>query len=185
MKVKSSPTISKTRPGIPRRLRIALSVGIGFALLNRMTLEEIGRQINTCAEQMNARYGGVVFDEWAVVSLAKNKARVLAYTGPRNDDFLKNFVRDLGSLRAGLLGGQYGPGDFEFARHGTGTGFESFMVLGQSFYLICNNTKDSMDAIAKNPRWLEAQVPFAELADKARANPLVISWDTKIFSEGK
>ena len=71
-----------------------------------------------------------MFDEWAVISLAENKARVLQYTGPRNDDFLKNFVRDLGALRAGLLGGQYGPGDFEFSRHGTGTGFESFLVLG-------------------------------------------------------
>jgi hypothetical protein len=29
-----------------------------------------------------------------------------------------------------------------------------------------------MDSIAKNPRWLGAQVPFAELSDKVRANPL-------------
>jgi hypothetical protein len=158
-------------------------VGIGFALLHRMTLEEIGRQVKTCAEQMNSRYGSTVFDEWAVVSLAENKARVLHYTGPRNDDFLKNFVRDLGSLRAELLGGQYGPGDFEFSRHGTGTGFESFMVLGQGLYLICNHTGETMDSITKNPRWLGAQVPFVELAEKVRANPLAVSWDTKIFTK--
>src|SRR5271169_912493 len=107
MKAKSGPAISKTRPRFPGRVRIALSKGISFALLNHMTLEEIGQQIKMCAEQMNSRYGGTVFDEWAVISLAENKARVLAYTGPRNDDFLKNFARDLGSLRAGLLGGQY------------------------------------------------------------------------------
>jgi hypothetical protein len=148
-----------------------------------MTLEEIGGQIKACAEQMNARYGGVVFDEWAVVSLAENKARVLAYTGPRNDDFLKNFARDLGPLRTGLLGGKYSAGDFEFARHGVGTAIEAFLVLGNGLYLICNNTRDSMDGIAKNPRWLGAQVPFAELADKVRANPLVVSWDTKIFTK--
>jgi hypothetical protein len=146
-----------------------------------MTLDEISTQIKACADQMNARYGFVVFDEWAVISLAENKARVLFYTGPRNDDFLKNFVRDLGSLRAGLRGGQYGPGDFEFARHGTGTDFESFMVLGQSLYLICNNTSESMDSIAKNPRWLAAQVAFVELADRIRTNPLTVSWDTKFF----
>ena len=146
-----------------------------------MTLEEIGRQIKMCAEQMNSCYGSPVFDEWAVVSLAENKARVLHYTGPRNDDFLKNFARDLGSLRADFLSGQYGPGDFEFSRHGTGTGFESFMVLGPGVYLICNNTRETMDAIAKNPRWLDAQVPFAELADKIRTSPLAISWDTKLF----
>jgi hypothetical protein len=160
-----------------------LSLGIHFALLHRMTLEEISGQIKACAEQMNVRYGGVVFDEWAVVSLAENKARVLAYTGPRNDDFLKNFVRDLGPLRAELLGGKHGAGDFEFARHSVGTGIEAFLVLGTGLYLICNNTRDSMDGITKNPRWLGAQVPFAELADKVRANPLVVSWNTKFFSK--
>jgi len=164
-------------------MRIALSRGIGFALLNRMNPDEIGGQIKTCAEAMNSRYGGVVFDEWAVVSLAENKARVLHYTGPRNDDFLKNFVRDLGSLRAELLGGQYGPGDFEFSRHGVGTGIEAFLVLGPGLFLICNNTRESMDSITKNPRWLGAQVPFAEFAEKVRANPLVVSWDTKFLSK--
>jgi hypothetical protein len=132
---------------------------------------------------MNSRYGHVVFDEWAVVSLAENKARVLAYTGPRNDDFLKNFARDLGSLRAELQSGQYGPGDFEFSRHSTGTSFESFMVLGQGLYLICNNTSDSMDSITQNSRWLGAQVPFVEFAEKVRTSPLAVSWDTKIFTK--
>jgi hypothetical protein len=166
-------------------MRIALSAGTGFALLNRMTLEDIGRQIKSCAEQMNARYGSPVFDEWAVVSLVENKARVLFYTGPRNDDFLKNFAQDISALRADLLGGKYGTGDFEFSRHGTGTGFESFMVLGQGLYLICNNTSESMDAIAKDARWLNAQVPFVELAEKIRANPLAVSWETKILSKPK
>jgi hypothetical protein len=147
-----------------------------------MTLDEIGGQIKACAEQMNVRYGGVVFDEWAVVSLAENRAHVLVYTGPRNDDFLENFVRDLGSLRSALLGGQYGAGDFEFSRHGIGTGIEAFLALGNGFYLICNNTRESMDGIAKNPRWLGAQVPFAEFAEKVRANPLAILWDTRFFT---
>ena len=40
-----------------------------------------------------------------------------------------------------------------------------------------------MDSIGKNPRWLGAQVPFAELADNVRANPLAVSWDTKIFTK--
>ena len=54
-----------------------------------MTLEETVALTKSCAEQMNSLYGGVVFDEWAIVSLAENKARVLHYyTGPRNDDFL-------------------------------------------------------------------------------------------------
>jgi hypothetical protein len=154
--------------------------GSKIAFLARvMTLEEAIALIQNCANQMNARYGGVVFDEWAIVSLAHNKARILNYTGPRNDDFLKNFAKDLGPLRAALLGGQYGPGDFEFARHGIGTGIESFLVLGPGIYLICNNTHGSMDSITKNPRWLGAQVPFAELAEKIRPQPLVISGETQ------
>lgn len=147
-----------------------------------MTLETICSQIKACADQMNSRYGSVVFDEWVVVSLERNRARILHYSGPRNDDFLTNFVNDLGALRTALLDASYGPGDFEFARHGVGTGIEAFLVLGRGLYLICNNTQGSMDSITKNPRWLSAQVPFVELADKIRVSPLEISWDTKIFT---
>jgi hypothetical protein len=147
-----------------------------------MTLDEMVAKIKACAEQMNSRYGGVVFDEWVVLSLEHNRARILHYIGPRNDEFLKNFVNDLGTLRTALLDLKYGPGDFEFARHGVGTGIESFLVLGEGLYLVCNDTRKSMDDIAKNPRWLEAQVPFAELAERIRSNPLAISWDTKMFT---
>ncbi len=147
-----------------------------------MTLEEAIVQIKACAQEMDARYGRTVFDEWAVVSLLENKARVLAYLGPRNDDFLANFARDLGALRAELLTENYGAGDFEFARHGAGTGFESFLVLGRALYLICNNTRESMDTIAKDRRWLAAQVPFAELSEKIRAHPLAVAGDhTRFF----
>ena len=142
-----------------------------------MTLEEISGRIKRCANAMNSRYGGVVFDEWVVVSLTENKARVLFYTGPRNDEFLQNFLKDLGALRAGLLGGKYGVGDFEFARHGLGTSLEAFLVLGPGIYLFCNHTRESMDTLAKNPRWLKAQVPFVELAETVRASALVVSWD--------
>ena len=148
-----------------------------------MTLEETIVQIRACARQMDAHYGRTVFDEWAVISLQENQARVLTYLGPRNDDFVANFAKDLGTLRAGLLNASYGVGDFEFARHGIGTGFESFMVLGRALYLICNNTRDSMDSITKNPRWLAAQVPFAELSEKVRANPLVVVGDETKFSK--
>jgi len=148
-----------------------------------MTLDEAKILIKTCASQMDARYDKTVFDEWAIVSLAENKARVLSYSGPRNDDFLKNFAKDLGALRAELLTEKYGAGDFEFARHGVGTHIEAFMVLGAAIYLICNNTRESMDEIAKDPKWLNAQVPFAELGDKVRMKPLVVSSDTQFLTK--
>jgi hypothetical protein len=46
------------------------------------------------------------------------------------------------------------------------------MALGDGVYLLCNNTQSTMDDIAKNPKWLSAQVPFAELSDKVRSNPV-------------
>ena len=144
----------------------------GVFSTNRMTFDEANRLIQSTALKMNELYGKVVFDEWAIVSLAHQMARVLAYTGPRNDVFLKNFVNDLGALRSQLLTNNYTVGDFEFSRHGVGTGFESFMVLGSAVYLFCNNTQRSMDDIARDPKWLSAQVPFAELADTVRARPL-------------
>jgi hypothetical protein len=123
---------------------------------------------------MNARYQKVVFDEWAVVSLAEHKGRLLSYAGPRKAGFQKNFLADAGALRAGLQAGGGNIGDFEFARHGVGTGFESFMVLGKGIFLICNNTVQSMDGITKDPLWLGAQVPFVDLSEKIRQDPVVL-----------
>ncbi len=149
-----------------------------------MTLEEATKQIRLCGQKMNDLYGKVVFDECVIISLAQHKARIVFYVGPRNDDFLKNFADDLGSLRAALLDSKYGIGDFEFARHGTGTGFEAFVVLGEGLYLICNNTKASMQDIARDPKWLNAQVPFAELSEAIRPDPLIIASDhTKFFKK--
>src|SRR5205823_2432955 len=131
-----------------------------------MTLDEANLLIRAGVDQMNARYGKTVFDEWAVLALNDKGGRILSYSGPRKDDFQKNFATDVTGLREDLASREFGVGDFAFARHGVGTGFEAFMVLGRGFYLICNNTSASMDALAKDPRWIGAQVPFVELSDK-------------------
>ena len=140
-----------------------------------MTLDQATKLIESCAGQMNARYQKVVFDEWAIVSLAAGKGRVLAYIGPRREGFQQNFLTDVGALREGLLNDKYGVGDFEFARQQVGSAFESFMVVGQGVYLICNNTVQSMDAISKDPLWLGAQVPFVELSETFCADPLAVA----------
>lgn len=146
-----------------------------------MTLDQAAKQIRRCSQKMNDLYGRVVFDEWVVISLAQHKARILFYAGPRNDDFLKNFASDLGSLRAELLNSKYSIGDFEFSRYGVGTGFEAFVVLGDGIYLICNNTQASMEDITKDPKWLNAQVPFAELSETIRPDPLTVTGDHTNF----
>jgi hypothetical protein len=138
-----------------------------------MTIDQAKEQITACARQMDAQYKRKVFDEWAIISLGDQKGRLLGYIGPRKAGFQSNFMSDAGALRASLLGGKMNVGDFEFARHGVGTGFESFLVLGEGVFLICNNTVQSMDAITQDPLWLAAQVPFVELSDKFREDPLV------------
>lgn len=140
-----------------------------------MTLEQAIAAVKWCVEAMNARYQKVVFDEWALVSLGDNKGRLLAYSGPRKTGFRQNFLADAGSLRASLLAQENGVGDFEFARNNVGTSFESFMVIGNGLYLICNNTVQSMDMIAKDPLWLGAQIPFVELSEQFTATPLDLS----------
>ena len=137
-----------------------------------MTLEEATNLIGRCAERMNDLYHKVVFDEWVIVSLIQHKAKILAYLGPRKDDFQKNFATDVQDLRADLLSRRHSIGDFEFARHGVGTKLEAFVMVGDGLYLICNNTAKSMSAIAKDPLWLSAQVPFVELSDQFRSDPL-------------
>jgi hypothetical protein len=35
-----------------------------------------------------------------------------------------------------------------------------------------NNTAQSMNEITKNPKWFSAQVPFVDLSEKFRSNPV-------------
>jgi hypothetical protein len=138
-----------------------------------MTLDEAITLTKACTQRLNELYRQPVFDEWAIISTLDKKGKILTYTGPRKDEFQKHFAADLGSLRSELLSTRYGLGDFEFARHGVGTQFEAFLVVGEGLFLICNNTSKSMAMIARDPLWLSAQVPFVELSDKFRSNPLV------------
>ena len=137
-----------------------------------MTLSQALDAVKRCSENMNARYGKTVFDEWAIVSLQRGTERILAYQGPRREHFQKNFVNDLGGLRAEVLTTKHQPGDFDFSRHAVGTGFEAFVCAGDELYLICNNTQSSMTEITKDARWLDAQKAFAELTEQFRAEPL-------------
>jgi hypothetical protein len=142
-----------------------------------MTLEQAWKSVLNCAQEMNLRYREVVFDELAIVSIADKQARTMSYAGPRQEAFTESFPKDSAALRTAVRqGGQtYDAGDFEFSHEGAGTGFEAFMMLGKGLCLICNNTAKSMEGISRNPRWLEAQIPFAELSDKFRSSPLAVA----------
>ena len=121
---------------------------------------------------MDEAYGRSVFDEWAVVSLLPHQGRVLDYLGPRADVFAENFSRDIVKLRKALVSQSHDFGQFEFARDGEGSEFDAFMCIGEGVYLICNNLFATMEDITRDERWYNAQVPFVELSEEFRSNPL-------------
>jgi len=139
-----------------------------------MTLSQALESLKRCVADMDARYGKVLFDEWALISLQHGHERIVSYQGPRKEHFQKNFVNDLSSLRAGLLTMKHPPGHFEFSRHAVGTSFDAFVCVGEELYLICNNTQGSMDQITSNPRWLDAQKAFAVMTERFQADPLAL-----------
>jgi hypothetical protein len=139
-----------------------------------MKLDQAVDLIKSCANRMNSMYGKTVFDEWVVLGFTAGKLNIVRYMGSRQEGFQKNFGRDAGELRPMLMRQGHGAGDFEFARYGNGTHFEAMMVLGPQLYLICNNTGDSMEGITKDSRWLNAQIPFLELTESFRKDPLSI-----------
>jgi len=141
-----------------------------------MNLQQAIYLIGQCARRMNELYGQVVFDEWVIIHVQDSKGRVIHYTGPRQ----ANFATDIAELKESvedMLSSELGCGDFTFERHGVGPQADALMVIGPDAYLICNNTKLSIHQITQNPLWLQAQVPFVELGDRFRANPLLLEQD--------
>ena len=137
-----------------------------------MTWTEALSLIQECDQRMNQLYGGVVFDEWAVVRLDTRPGAVAYYSGPRRAEFENDFSRDMAPLRREISGRTLEAGDFEFARQAAGSRFDAMLKLGPSCYLLCNDTAQTMAQIRKNEQWLKAQVPFVDLSEKVRASPL-------------
>lgn len=143
-------------------------------LKTSMNLEEAVKLAKESCDRLNERYGGVVFDEWVIVSFAEIKEKILAYSGPRREHFKTNFSTDVQAVRKELHALKHNVGDFEFARHAAGTHFDAFLVIGKELFLICNSTNRSMQEITKHPNWLNAQVEFAAMSEKFRAGPLAL-----------
>ncbi len=123
-------------------------------------------------ESMNALYQGVVFDEWAIVALPSAGATLVAYEGPRAEEFRRQFLADVAPLASELAGSDLAVGGFAFAAAAPGTRFDACVRLSSRAYLLCNHTKRTMDEIRANPRWLHAQKPFAEISEAFTADPL-------------
>ena len=138
-----------------------------------MNLETATKHIQACRERMDALYLKPVFDEWVVVRFAQGKADVLAYHGQRADTFTKLLHRDSAPLFAEMQGKHYGVGDFEFVDQAAGSRYDACVRLGETIYLLCNNTFGTMAELRIDPRWREAQKPFVGLTEKFRFDQLV------------
>jgi hypothetical protein len=138
-----------------------------------MDLATARQHIQGSLDRMNALYGKPVFDEWAVLSLAAKHGGVLAYAGPRMENFRQNVAADAEPLRVLTEGRPFAEGDFEFALDAAGTHYDALLKLGVNSFLVCNHTGKTMAEIRVDARWLKAQKVFFELSEKFRADPLV------------
>lgn len=129
-------------------------------------------RIRQCRDRMHALYQQVVFDEWAVVALPSGAPALLAYDGPRAEEFRRQFLADIAPLASELTGTQLPSGGFAFASGAKGTRFDACVRLGSHAYLILNHTTRTMEEIRSDPRWLRAQKPFVELAEAFASDPL-------------
>lgn len=122
--------------------------------------------------KMKSLYGGPVFNEWVLVKLARESGAILAYDGPRADQYQASFKADIAPLQREIEARNMEVGDFEFVDDARGTHYDACLRLGPAAYLFCNHTTKTMHDIRRDPKWRSAQAPFAELALKFRDDPL-------------
>ncbi len=137
-----------------------------------MDLDSARTLITAALARMNALYSQTVFDEWVVVSLQPERGGILAYHGPRAENFQQQFAYDVAPLYGEMAGKHLEVGDFEFAPAAAGTRFDACLRVGATSYLIANHTGKSMSQIRGDPRWLQAQKAFLDLSNRFRADPL-------------
>jgi hypothetical protein len=139
-----------------------------------MTYPEAIELIRTQLGRLDALYGRVVFDEWALLAInATGDARIAGYAGPRAASFADEVAADARALReAGALK-TYAVGDFEFVHDAAGAHLDAFLRAGPAAYLVCNHTDGTMEKARADARWRQAQVAWFNLAEKFRADPVV------------
>jgi hypothetical protein len=138
-----------------------------------MTIDAARTAIIAALGRMNALYAKTVFDEWVLASFKPERGAILAYQGPRAENYKQHFVADILPLRNEVAGQKLGVGDFVFVQTATGTQHDAVMRLGDVSYLFCNNTAHTMEQIRQSPLWLRAQAPFVQLSELFRGDPLV------------
>jgi len=112
----------------------------------------------------------------------RERARILAYVRPAQYDFLKNFAKDLGSLRENCFGASYGVAIFAFARTASARGSRrSWFWVRRLSHLQQYQRIHGHDC--EGSEMAQRAVSFAELGDKLRMNPLLVTSDTQFFKK--
>ena len=137
-----------------------------------MNLSVARQHIQTSLDRMRALYLKPVFDEWVILTPGAKHAGVMAYSGPRLEEFREKLPADVQPLMAQLAGRTLAIGDFEFTHDGDGTQHDALIRMGATSYLVCNNLAKSMTEIRADARWLKAQAAFVDLSDQFRNDPL-------------
>jgi hypothetical protein len=137
-----------------------------------MDLATARLHIHAALERMRAVYGAVVFDEWALLSLAAKHGGVLAYQGPRVESFRLQLTADSAPLREASAAEPTEVGDLVFALEATGTRYDALLRVGEASYLVCNHTQKTMLDIRAEAGWLKAQGLLVELGEKFSVDPL-------------
>lgn len=137
-----------------------------------MNLTDSRSLITRCAERMDTLGGGVVFDEWAIITLGGAGAKLAAYQGPRVESFRQRFNSDSRPLLAELEGRNLAVGEFAFVPEAPGTAYDACVRIGPTAYLWWNNTTCTLEDLRTRGSWLPAQKVFADLCEVFRRDPL-------------
>lgn len=139
-----------------------------------MKISEAHQLIEQCSERMRMQSGEVVFDEWAVIALTSTGAKLVAYIGPRIEQFRLRFKADSRPLQTEMEGRQLAVGDFAFVADAVGTAYDACVRIGPASYLWCNHTSSTMAEIRESGAWLPAQATFAAMCERFGSEPVVV-----------
>ncbi len=138
-----------------------------------MTHTEALKIIRAQLTHLDALYGSVVFDEWALLAVdAKGDATIAGYSGPRAASFASEVATDARVLREAVALKTYEVGDFEFVHDAEGAHLDAFLRAGPAAYLVCNHMDGTMEKVRAGERWRKAQVAWFNLAERFRADPV-------------
>jgi len=130
-----------------------------------MNVENARDRIEEALKTMDSVMEEPVFDEWLIAEKTATGWNILDYEGQRKEECMEEFHSDIAALHDTLDPATALAGDFAFSHEGFGSGFDAHICVGNSCFILFNNTKKNTDEITKSPKWMQAQIHFATLAE--------------------